>query len=56
MRAAISFGNDTDTTAAVACGLAGIKYGINGIPVRWLERLRGYEIVEPLLALLARMR
>ncbi|MFM0089011.1 ADP-ribosylglycohydrolase family protein [Paraburkholderia sediminicola] len=48
-KTAISFGNDTDTTAAVACGLAGIKYGIDGIPVRWLEQLRGFEIVEPLL-------
>ena len=30
--------------------------GIDGIPVRWLEGLRGYGIVEPLLALLAGMR
>lgn len=48
-RTAILFGHDTDTTAAVACGLAGIKYGIDGIPVRWLEQLRGFEIVEPLV-------
>ncbi|CAE6801580.1 ADP-ribosylglycohydrolase family protein [Paraburkholderia domus] len=48
-RTAILFGHDTDTTAAVACGLAGIKFGIDGIPVRWLEQLRGFEIVEPLI-------
>lgn len=48
-RTAILFGHDTDTTAAVACGLAGIKFGINGIPVRWLEQLRGFAIVEPLI-------
>ena len=49
-RTAISFGNDTDTTAAVACGLAGIKFGPAGVPPRWLEQLRGFELVEPLLA------
>jgi ADP-ribosyl-[dinitrogen reductase] hydrolase len=54
-RTAILFGHDTDTTAAVACGLAGIKYGIGGIPARWLEQLRGFEIVQPLLATLASM-
>jgi ADP-ribosylglycohydrolase len=48
-RTAILFGHDTDTTAAVACGLAGIKFGIAGIPERWLEQLRGFEIVEPLI-------
>jgi ADP-ribosyl-[dinitrogen reductase] hydrolase len=53
-RTAISFGNDTDTTAAVACGLAGIKYGIDGIPKRWLEQLRGFDFVEPLIDRLGR--
>ncbi|WP_175852470.1 ADP-ribosylglycohydrolase family protein [Burkholderia cepacia] len=47
-RTAILFGHDTDTTAAVACGLAGIKYGLDGIPTRWLRQLRGYDLVEPL--------
>jgi ADP-ribosyl-[dinitrogen reductase] hydrolase len=54
-RTAILFGHDTDTTAAVACGLAGIKFGINGIPTRWLVQLRGFEIVQPLLATIASM-
>jgi ADP-ribosyl-[dinitrogen reductase] hydrolase len=49
-RTAIMFGHDTDTTAAVACGLAGIKYGLADIPTRWLAQLRGFEIVEPLIA------
>jgi ADP-ribosylglycohydrolase len=48
-RTAILFGHDTDTTAAVACGLAGIKFGIDGIPARWLEQLRGFDLVEPLI-------
>lgn len=49
VRAAISLGNDTDTTAAVAGGLAGLHYGVRGIPERWRVGLRGAEMVEPLL-------
>jgi ADP-ribosylglycohydrolase len=52
-RTAILFGLDTDTTAAVACGLAGIKYGLDGIPVRWLKLLRGFEVMKPLSGRLA---
>ena len=29
---AVRFGNDTDTTAAIAGGLAGIRWGVGGIP------------------------
>lgn len=50
VRSAIAFGEDTDTTAAVACGLAGVRDGEEAIPTRWLDRLRGRELVEPLLA------
>lgn len=49
IRTAICFGNDTDTTGAVAGGLAGIRFGINGIPKRWLEQLRGVQLIEPLI-------
>jgi len=49
VRTAIAFGNDTDTTACVAGGLAGIRFGLGGIPVRWLAALRGHDIVAPLL-------
>ena len=45
VRTAIMFGNDTDSTAAVAGGLAGIRFGLSGIPVRWLSQLRGFEII-----------
>ncbi|MDN7925253.1 ADP-ribosylglycohydrolase family protein [Burkholderia vietnamiensis] len=48
-RTAILFGHDTDTTAAVACGLAGIKFSLGGIPARWLEQLRGFTIVGALI-------
>ncbi|WP_423193177.1 ADP-ribosylglycohydrolase family protein [Cupriavidus sp. H18C2] len=50
VRAAVSFGNDTDTTACVAGGLAGIRFGLGGIPARWLKQLRGFDIVEPFIS------
>lgn len=50
VRAAVALGNDTDTTACVAGGVAGVKYGFQGIPRRWYKTLRGKELVEPLLA------
>jgi len=54
VKEAIALGNDTDTTAAVAGGLAGILYGAESIPARWLETLRGRELVAPMLEELAR--
>jgi ADP-ribosylglycohydrolase len=53
VRRAISFGHDTETTAAVAGGIAGLMYGRDGIPSRWRAGLRGQEQVLPLLDLLA---
>lgn len=47
---AIRYGGDTDTTAAIAGGLAGIHYGIDGIPAEWLDALRGREIVERIVS------
>jgi ADP-ribosyl-[dinitrogen reductase] hydrolase len=49
VKSAISLGNDTDTTACVAGGLAGIRDGLEGIPIRWREGLRGQELLGPLL-------
>lgn len=43
---AVNLGGDTDTTAAVAGGLAGIVYGIKNIPSKWLENLKGKQIIE----------
>lgn len=52
----MKYGNDTDTTAAIAGGLAGLRWGLDeregGIPSEWLSALRGRDIVEPLLNLL----
>lgn len=36
---AVNLGSDTDTTAAVAGGLAGIYYGIENIPAKWIDNL-----------------
>lgn len=36
---AVNLGEDTDTTAAVAGGLAGILYGESSIPPEWLSRI-----------------
>jgi ADP-ribosyl-[dinitrogen reductase] hydrolase len=54
VRRAIALGNDTDTTAAVAGGIAGIRFGLSGIPASWRERLRGQEIVVDLQTSLIR--
>ena len=52
VKKAISLGNDTDTTACIAGGLAGLRDGLEAIPERWLEALRERESVEALLSLL----
>ncbi len=56
IRRAILLGNDTDTTAAVAGGLAGLKFGLDGLPGDWLALLRGRDLVEPILAKAGRPR
>jgi ADP-ribosylglycohydrolase len=47
---AVRLGHDTDTTAAIAGGLAGLRWGLDegeaGIPREWLAALRGRDIVE----------
>ena len=49
VRAAIALGNDTDTTACIAGGIAGLRFGIGAIPERWRTELRGSELYQPLL-------
>ena len=36
---AVNLGGDTDTTGAIAGGLAGILYGHENIPNKWLNQL-----------------
>ncbi|MBN1412292.1 MAG: ADP-ribosylglycohydrolase family protein [Spirochaetales bacterium] len=44
---AVNLGEDTDTTGAVAGGLAGLYYGMEGIPPEWVEPIaRKDDIVE----------
>ena len=43
---AVNLGKDTDTTAAVAGGLAGIIYGVEAIPAEWLNVLKRRDYLE----------
>lgn len=49
VRAAIGLGRDTDTTACIAGGIAGLREGIDAIPERWRTGLRGGALYQPLL-------
>lgn len=54
VKQAVLLGNDTDTTACVTGGLAGILYGFSGIPKSWSSMLREKEKVAELLEKLLR--
>ena len=45
---AVNLGSDTDTVAAVAGGLAGALYGVEGIPQEWLDALLRRDYIEEL--------
>lgn len=45
---AVNLGEDTDTTAAVTGGLAGLLYGHETIPASWKEKLARYADIEDL--------
>ena len=47
---AVNLGGDTDTTAAVAGGLAGIIYGVEAIPAEWLTTLKRRDYLEEICA------
>ena len=50
---AVGYGNDTDPPAAIAGGLAGIRWALDDhehrIPGKWLSALRGQDIIEGML-------
>lgn len=43
---ATNLGEDTDTVAAIAGGLAGALYGIKSIPEKWMDQLKKREYIE----------
>lgn len=43
---AVNLGEDTDTVAAIAGGLAGLYYGYDGIPADWLEVIVNRDLIE----------
>jgi ADP-ribosyl-[dinitrogen reductase] hydrolase len=51
---AVNLGEDTDTTAAVTGGLAGMIYGFDSIPQKWIEQLARKEDIEALALRLER--
>jgi ADP-ribosylglycohydrolase len=50
---AVNLGKDTDTTAAVTGGLAGLLYGLDNIPEQWLKQLARYDDINDLAERLA---
>ena len=45
---AVNLGGDTDTIAAVAGGLAGIHYGLDAIPDKWLSQIARLDYIKEL--------
>lgn len=43
---AVNLGDDTDTTAAVAGAIAGVYYGFEAIPPKWVGQLRGKAVID----------
>lgn len=46
---AVNLGDDTDTTAAVVGGLAGILYGFDSIPKDWIDQLKNKDLIDSIL-------
>ena len=46
---AVRYGEDTDTTAAIAGGLAGVHFGIDSIPAAWQRALRDRPLAQALI-------
>lgn len=44
--AAVNLGDDTDTTAAIAGAIAGVYYGFEAIPPKWVGQLRGKTVID----------
>jgi ADP-ribosylglycohydrolase len=51
---AVNLGEDTDTVGAVSGGMAGIYYGLGGIPTEWMQSLARADIIETVCGALQR--
>lgn len=47
--AAVNLGRDTDTTAAIVGGLAGLFYEYEQIPANWLDQIAKYDFIEEII-------
>lgn len=47
---AVNLGEDTDTTGCVTGGLAGVYYGLNSIPIDWLDVIARREDIDKILS------
>ena len=56
VKEAIRLGHDTDTTACVAGGVAGVRDGLAAVPARWRDRLVDRHLAEPLIERLVKER
>jgi len=50
---AVNLGSDTDTTGAVTGGLAGLLYGLDNIPINWINQIAKKDDIENLAERLA---
>ena len=46
---AVNLGEDTDTIGALAGALAGIVYGVNNIPTKWIDSLQRKDYLEEMI-------
>lgn len=46
---AVNLGDDTDTTAAIAGGIAGQYYGFKNIPTSWINSLKGKDLIRDIV-------
>ena len=46
---AVNLGDDTDTVAAIAGGLAGLYYGYDDLPPEWIKAIHHRELVDTLI-------
>lgn len=51
---AVNLGEDTDTIAALAGGLAGLQYGYDAIPKKWIDNLAARDMIEKICEKFAR--